>query len=282
MKIHAYLLCHNEQYILSHILEYYSSFCSRIFLMDNYSTDDSLKIASEFSKVKVIQWKCDSEKTRTKEHIKHKVYTYKDYSRKGGKYTEEVADWIIGADMDEVIYHPNLLDLLKTFKSNNVTVPKVMGLNVVNSNLKKNTPLVEQCKMGFRSSHFDKRIIWDCEFDMEASDGMHSQGAGYSKMLKQPKYKTDDKILLALLHCKYLGNRWIEIAEKAIETRKHLWCFKDGELFGTGVHYFNQWADANGHLNLLRRGYCSNEEYYRDRITQILDDDLNVLFDAFD
>ena len=38
-KVHVYLLCYNEEDIIAKIIEYYSTFCSKIFILDNYSTD---------------------------------------------------------------------------------------------------------------------------------------------------------------------------------------------------------------------------------------------------
>ena len=55
-KVHAYIISFNEQRIIKHTLDFYSSFCSKIFLFDNGSTDDTLSIAKEFEKVKIIHF----------------------------------------------------------------------------------------------------------------------------------------------------------------------------------------------------------------------------------
>ena len=105
-KVHVYLLCYNEEVIIESVLRYYSSFCTRIFILDNYSTDKSMDIAKQFENVTIIQWE-NNGFLDDKKHIELKTELYKLYSRKDGKYTQEIADWVIVCDMDELIYHPN-------------------------------------------------------------------------------------------------------------------------------------------------------------------------------
>ena len=59
MLIDAYIVCWNEEKLLPFTLDYYSSFCDTIHLLDNHSSDDSLKIAATYPKVKVTQWQCE-------------------------------------------------------------------------------------------------------------------------------------------------------------------------------------------------------------------------------
>ena len=54
--IHAYLLCYNEEKIIKNTLDYYSQFCTKIFVLDNMSTDQSCEIASQYKNVTVIKW----------------------------------------------------------------------------------------------------------------------------------------------------------------------------------------------------------------------------------
>ena len=48
MKITLYTISHNEQLILPHLLNYYSTIVDKIIVYDNESTDDTLKILSEY------------------------------------------------------------------------------------------------------------------------------------------------------------------------------------------------------------------------------------------
>mgnify|MGYP003885661107 CR=1 FL=1 len=43
-KIHLYSICYNEQVMLPHFIDHYSSFCDKLFIYDNFSTDLSSDI----------------------------------------------------------------------------------------------------------------------------------------------------------------------------------------------------------------------------------------------
>lgn len=66
LKIHAYFVCYNEEKILPFILDYYLSFCSKIFLFDNLSNDRTLEIARGYPEVKVIPFDTFGKKDNSK------------------------------------------------------------------------------------------------------------------------------------------------------------------------------------------------------------------------
>ena len=59
--VHAFFLCYNEENILPHLIRYYSTFCEQITIMDNGSTDNSVKIAESFKNVDVIPFESNEE-----------------------------------------------------------------------------------------------------------------------------------------------------------------------------------------------------------------------------
>lgn len=271
MKIHAYLLCYNEEFLMKSVLDYYSEFCSQIFLLDNNSTDRSIEIANTYKNVKIISWSCNDQSQRESLYVKYKTQTFKDYSREGGKYTTEVADWIIGCDFDEILYHENLIELLKKFKERNITVPTTVGFNVINEEYVPNNSLICQCKFGFRRLPMDKLIIWDVDIDMDADEGCHPRGKKYEELVNNSYYKTCDKNKIALLHCKYMGSRWLDVAKASLPHRKV--CFKKdkfGNLKGPGLHYLHQVNDPDSWWDRINS-----------KKTRILSENLNVLFKKF-
>lgn len=212
MKIHVYLLCYNEERILPFSLMHYEKFCSKIFILDNQSTDKSVEIARAHPLVKVIHWDSDG-KLSDKKHIELKESTYKEYSRKGGKYTEEIADWIICVDMDELIYHPNLINILKRYKKNGVTVPKIRGFNMSSPTWPDyNAPIISQIRNGVRAKHMDKRAIFQASFDIKYSAGCHPVGEGYEAMKRQPFFKESAYNELILLHYKHIADNYSKMA----------------------------------------------------------------------
>lgn len=239
MKVHAYLLCYNEEKIIKSVLNYYSQFCSQIFVMDNMSNDNSVAIANEFPNVTIIPWENDGYIDESL-YVKMKSQTYKDYSREGGKFTTEVADWIISCDMDEILYHPNLLEVLKHYKEMGVTVPTITGLNVVGENeINPDVDIIQQYQFAQRSAGFDKRIVFDCNFDMAYSHGCHPTGPGFEYMKQSYKYKSSNQFPLALLHYKHIGNRFYEAGLKNSERLNpvNIKTDKDGNMTGPGWQY---------------------------------------------
>lgn len=242
--VHVYLLCYNEESIIAKIIQYYSTFCSKIFILDNYSTDKSVEIAKSFSNVTIIPWKSADGYFDDRMHVKMKTETYKLYSRKDGKYTTEVADWIIACDMDEVLYHPHILDVLFCYQTKGISVPKVTGFNIVDENpIDSNKMLIEQYRYGVRAPMFDKRVVFSTNFDMQYSGGAHPLSTGFEHMKIIYGYKTSNEYPLALLHYKYIGMRFMDKAYEYIpridKKKNNIKIDQNGNYRGGASHYFN-------------------------------------------
>lgn len=193
MIIHAYLLCYNEEKIIKNTLDYYSKFCSKIFVLDNMSTDKSCEIASQYENVIIIKWQNNGFIDESL-YVTLKTQTYKNYSRKGGEFTSEVADWIISCDMDEILYHPNLIWAIKEYDKLDVTVPCITGFNVLGDNeLDPERDIIQQYSKAIRAKPFDKRILFRCDFDMTYSFGCHPKGNGFEHMKQTYLYKSSDE-----------------------------------------------------------------------------------------
>lgn len=242
MKIHTYLLCYNEGKIIRNILNYYSQFSSKIFVLDNYSTDNSVEIASSFECVEIIQWKTEDGKINEARYCDLKSELYKKYSRKGGEFCKEEADCVISCDMDEILYHPDLVSTLKFYKENFVTVPCVTGFDIVGDNeLDGYKDIISQYKMAERNTAFDKRIVFDPTFNMSYSFGCHPRGPGFEHMKKTYGYRSSNEIPLALLHYKKIGRRELESAHKNSKKLNldNIQKTDKGEYIGLGSHYLN-------------------------------------------
>jgi glycosyltransferase involved in cell wall biosynthesis len=238
MKIHAYFVCFNEERILPSILDYYSGLCSKIFIFDNGSTDSSKEIALSYEKVKFIPFDTKGMKDN-KKHSQIKTEEYKKYSRKGGCYTDEVADWIICCDMDEVIYAPNLIEILKAYKEKGIAVPQITGFDMVGENNISSENILDQYDLGVRSVTFDKRAVFDVDFDMSYTKGCHSYGPGFELMKDTYGYSSSNEFPIALLHYKHVGDLLYESAVKNLDRFdvKNIKKLPDGKYIGPGAHY---------------------------------------------
>lgn len=261
MKIHAYILCYNEEDIIFHTLSHYSSFCSRIFLLDNYSTDRSVDIANTFEKVIVLPWWSGNE-FDDHANIAIKQSYYKKYSRPDSPLCIESADWVITCDMDELIYHPQLLSILVSYKRQSATVANIIGFNMISKkSLSGIGSLVNSVTMGVQAKVFNKPILFAAGFDMIFSMGCHPSGKGYRKMFQQPLYKKGGE-RIALLHYKYIGERSIARAKSSVLrlSQKNI----DN---GLGQHY-QKTAKELVEKNLLMRK----------KARKVLDDSGNIIF----
>lgn len=239
MRIHAYLLCFNEEEIIGRTLDYYSGFCSRIFVFDNLSTDRSREIARSYPCTTVIDF--DTDKTQDEpRQVQIKSQAYRDYSRDGGKYTSEVADWVISCDMDEILYHPNLVDVLRKYKELGITVPHTTGFNMVGENeISDSLPLVDQYPQGVRAPGYDKRIVFDPGFDMSYTKGSHPWGPGFDLMKVTCGYKSSNAFPLALLHYKHVGSRLYRASVRNLARHDASKIVRNahGGYAGPGGHY---------------------------------------------
>lgn len=221
MIIHAHILAYNEEKILPFTLDYYSNICEKIFVYDNMSTDSSDEIYARYPKVTVIKWSSNNEINEIN-YINIKSNGYKQYSR--------MADWVIVCDCDEFLYHPRLLDKLKYYKENNITVPKINGHDMVSDKFPEydGKPITDKIKTGSEVyPPFCKNIIFNPKLDVQYGIGGHSFQCNNANYSVSPELK--------LLHYKFLGVEYVENIYKARAER--LSEFNKQNKFGE--HYFN-------------------------------------------
>jgi len=166
MMIDAFIFCWNEEEILPFTLDYYSEFCDSIILLDNFSTDSSLEIAKQYSKVKVISWGVagiydDRLLTLAKNTC------YKDHGRG--------ADWVIVADCDEFLYHPKIREKLYEYREAGITVPLTEGFDMISQKFPEiGSSLLEQVKIGVPQEGMNKSLVFDPRVNLVYMTGAHS------------------------------------------------------------------------------------------------------------
>lgn len=116
MKIEVFTICYNEEVMLPYFLRHYSSFCDKITIYDNYSTDRSDEIMRANPKVEVRKYDSGNE-------IRDDIYLeIKNNCWKGSK-----ADWVIVGDIDELlvsrIHKAFLPTLLNTVPGCSILMP---------------------------------------------------------------------------------------------------------------------------------------------------------------
>jgi glycosyltransferase involved in cell wall biosynthesis len=192
--VHAFFLCFNEEEILPHLIKYYSTFCEKITIVDNGSTDNSILVAKSFNNVEVVNFETNNQ-FNDGIHVLVKNQVWKN--------SVGVADYVIIGDSDEFLYHPNMDDFLIKSKNEGFTLFKPNGFHMVadleySPNSEDN--FLEKIKYGVRTSVLDKMMMFDCNKIKEIN---YSFGAHTCNPIGEVKiYNGED---LKMLHYKFLG-----------------------------------------------------------------------------
>lgn len=228
MNIHAHVLCYNEEKMLPFFLDHYSQYCSKIFIYNNMSTDSSMDIARSYEKdgLEIVTIDYDTGGTiRDDFYIYIKQDMYKKFSRD--------ADWVFSLDMDEFIYHEDLLGKLKEYKEKGITYPKIQGYQMVAQEFPTKGPITETVKTGFLDDDFSKRALFDPSIDVLFGIGCHPNSMHIMEMSKQPKFKESEEAEIKLLHYAYLSEDGL--VQKCQRAAARLSNFN--KKAGLGTHY---------------------------------------------
>ena len=151
LRIHLYVICWNEAKILPHFLKYYHSFCEKIFVYDNFSSDCSPDIIAGFNNAETFNFFTNNE-IRDDIYLKLKNEVWKKSRNK--------CDFVIVCDADEFIYHPDLNNLFEFLKLNNITAVRCEGYNMIALNApREDEELLITYQEGVRSKNFDKVVL---------------------------------------------------------------------------------------------------------------------------
>ena len=197
MKIHSYIVAYNEEKLLPFTLDYYSIFCEKIFIYDNFSTDSSDEIYKKYNKV--IVNKFDTQNTQDEIITRNiKSNEYKKYSRNCD------VDWVIIADCDEFIYHPNLIEKLKEYKKNGITVAQTSGHEMASVTFTEydGQLLPNIIKIGSeKMKMLSKNTIFNPNIDINFGIGTHNFTSNNTVLSPNDDIK--------ILHYKCLGKEYV-------------------------------------------------------------------------
>lgn len=238
-KIHLYSICYNEQVMLPHFIDHYSSFCEKLFIYDNFSNDSSSDICKSNSKVEFLNFETGGE-------IRDDIYL--SIKNNVWKRSRGEADFVIVCDVDEFLYHKNLIKELNDLKANNITIVKPIGYNMVSELLPmKNNNIFTDFKMGVRSESFDKVII----FNPNKIDEINYQpGSHVCFPVGLINYSNT---IFKLLHYKYLNLEYLLSRYDMMATRLS----KFNKRNKLGIHYSYSRRKIKNEFNFLL-SICKN------------------------
>jgi glycosyltransferase involved in cell wall biosynthesis len=235
--VHAFFVCYNEENILPHLLKYYSTFCEKIIILDNNSTDRSCEIIESFPNTEIIPYDSDNQ-LNDGIYLKLKNNVWKS--------SVGYADYVIVGDCDEFLYHTNMPQFLIDAKKNGITIFKPEGYHMVadeDFNLSVDDNIFDLVKMGLRTNVLDKPMMFDCNkiLNINYSFGCHTANPTGEIIIGGNELK--------MLHYKFLGLKDHMYKQKIRGERLSQF----NKNLGLGLYYlFNeeeQINDYRGYLN---------------------------------
>lgn len=195
MIIHVYSVCHNEETLLPFFLRHYGSIATRIIVYDDASTDNSRKILESHPKAvhRCLEHPSKETAGRFSESALMRV--------RNDAYKESRldADWVIVADIDEILFHPELRRILAEYSKQGVNLPAVTGFEMVGERIvDTGEQIYETMQHGFRNPLYDKRVIFSPDLEINYGPGCHSCSP-------QGGVRESRDNVLKLLHYRFVG-----------------------------------------------------------------------------
>jgi glycosyltransferase involved in cell wall biosynthesis len=104
ISIEVYCLCNNEEKLMPYFMRHYTQF-AKVILLANNCTDRTVEIAKSMG--------AEIHNLVIKDEFHDNLFT----AIRNEYWKSSKADWIMWADADEFIYHPNIVQILKDTKA---------------------------------------------------------------------------------------------------------------------------------------------------------------------
>lgn len=145
MRIEVFTICWNEIDIIPFFVRHYKTFCDKITVFDNYSSDGSDVLLSKLG-CEVIKYGGNELDDR-------------EYLRiKNGAWKESTADYVIVCDMDEFLYHQDIKNYLVGSKAN---IFETQGIDMFSNKMPPlGMQIYDYIKTGVESPAYSKRVIF--------------------------------------------------------------------------------------------------------------------------
>lgn len=200
MIIDVYSNMYNEELILPYWLRHYETFADRIFVWDDDSTDSTREILKKHPNVTILP--------REKHGIDDDYFVnslYPQYEQ----YSRGVSDWVIIADADEFIYHPNIREILENPKVLHRKVIQCAGFMMISDKLPTiSGQIYDEIKMGVRDIRESKWTIHLANIHIRYSHGRHGPPKNFHQ------FRGDRNTGIKLLHYRFLGEDYIESRDR--------------------------------------------------------------------
>lgn len=222
-KVWTFTVCWNEALLAPWFVRHYSPWVDRMVIWDERSTDGTREILKACPKVDLRDWHSNG--------LDDEVFMVA--VNEWTKEAQNEADYVAFVDIDELLYHPNMLDLLDNLLDESEDIPFVIpatGYALINPAGLVSTDLTGQVydhvRTGVRQPNYDKRILWRSDLDITQAIGRHYYPGQW------PKHNGVEALDhgVKLLHLHHLGGVEHTMARNArnylrARDKKYAWNF---------------------------------------------------------
>lgn len=230
MKIWVYSLMWNERMFLPFYLRHYGAFAERIVIYDHHSTDGSRELARAAG--------CE-----VRDYDAPGIHEPSVTALYNTCYREAMgqADWVIVADIDEIVYCPDWERIEGMAQRNRARALQCAGYTMLHDAppADDGRQIWESHRLGIRDEVFDKIAVFRPEIDINYDHGRHHASPSVFPVAPPS---------LQLLHYRYWGAEWlrerhmIHAHRMSVDNRINGW--GRNKLNDTGEYYTPSWFEA--------------------------------------
>lgn len=221
MNIILYTFLYNEQYILPYFLKHYSQYVNKIVVYNNESTDNSIQILNDWKECEIEIREYNS----NNQYDEQSLLNLKNNCWKG-----DDSDYVIVCDMDELLYHPDLMGFIKKQEMIDYYTPT--GYHMLSDEIPTDytKQIYDIVKDGVPDHQYNKNVLFKRKNIIETN---YSPGAHASSFKGSTNLINASPTELKLLHYKWLSPEYVadKHSHYASRTSQH------SKVRGWGVHY---------------------------------------------
>ena len=208
MIVEAFILAWNESETIHLTIKHYQKFCDKITIYDHFSDDGTAEIAEQMG--------CFIKYFGVKGELDDKTYL----NVKNTCYKRSTAKWVIVCDADEILWHPNIKEILE----GDCTIFNTIGWDVFSNEMPVDDFL--EIQTGQFTPNYCKKIIFNPAIDIRFQYGCHvCVPEGHIKACSEP---------LTLFHYRNIGG-YKRLSDRHETYRERL--SKANIRYGLGIHY---------------------------------------------
>ena len=192
--------------MLPHFFRHYDPYVERFFIHDDASTDGSRELLAGHQAVDVgcFPRKGDS-------YVLDAMHFY----REAWKASRGEADWVIVCNVDEHLYHPDLLGYLNRCRERGVTTVSTLGYEMVADHFPQDPRrLCDVVVRGMRWDRLDKVALFDPSAIIEIG-----YAPGRHEVVPTGRVVYPRRPAVKLLHFKYLGLDYLVSRQSELHDR---------------------------------------------------------------